>query len=105
MQAGALDRTITIREEGLIDDGYGGTIPGGWQDLATVAAHVKQQTGREFIQAQQVTAERRVVFTIRFRAGITTAMQIRYDGTEFNIREVREIGRRQWLELHTESVE
>lgn len=105
MKAGQLDRRITIRKQGMIQDGYGGFIPGGWEDVATVWARVEQTSGREFFAAATVQSERRVVFRFRHLPGIDTTMSVFHEDREHNIREVREIGRREGLELHTTSHE
>lgn len=103
MRAGDLDRRITIQQLTLIPDGGGGSTES-WTDLATVSAKVTQQSGREFLQASAVRTERAVLFTIRYRADLTTGNRVVYDGIDHDIREVRELGRQAGLELHTESI-
>lgn len=103
MRAGKMDRRITIRGTTLVPDGYGGWIEGGVTDIATVWASAQQQGGREFIAADQVQSERRVVFRLRYRSDLDTTNTVLFEGTEFNIREVRELGRRAGLELHCTS--
>lgn len=100
MRAGIMDRRITVQHYTTVDDGYGNEIPT-WADLATVWASVQQESGREFIQASAITPERRVVFRIRWIDGITTTHRVIYEGRQHDIHQVREIGRREGLELHT----
>lgn len=103
MRAGNLDRRITIQTVGTIVDDYGREVPGGTVDLATVWASMQQQGGREFIAADAVQAERKVVFRLHYVSGLDEAMTVLHDGMEYDIREVRELGRRQGLELHCTS--
>ena len=100
MRAGGLYRRVTLRRKTVTYDEYGGEIVT-WNDLATVFAEVRQQSGREFIAAAQVQAERLVVFFIRWFPGLTVLDRVSYAGTLHDIAEVREIGRRDGVELHT----
>ena len=100
MRAGDMDRRITIQER------ITGESPSGepiitWEDVGTVWAQVQQQSGREFFAAQQVISERRVVFRLRWLDGITVLHRVIYDDREHDIHEVRELGRREGIELHT----
>ena len=99
MRAGGLDRMVTIQRRTLVDDGYG-TIET-WSDLASVFAQVRQQGGREYLGAAQVQSERRVVFTMRWFPGLSVVDRVEHEGEPHNIVEVREIGRREGVELHT----
>jgi SPP1 family predicted phage head-tail adaptor len=100
MRAGGLDRRVTLQRFTVTTDDYGEEIQT-WNDLATVFAEVRQQSGREFIAAAQVQADRLVVFFIRWFAGLTVLDRVSYAGTLHDIVEVREIGRRDGVELHT----
>lgn len=99
MRAGKLDRTITIRrfDDAAIDD-YGVPTPN-WADVATVRAQLVQQSTEEFIDNRGADDETVMIFRIRYLAGVTTKDQVRHDGRDFNIREVKETGRRKSLEL------
>lgn len=100
MRAGDLDRRITI-ENIVIGQSPSGEPIETWTPVATVWAEVQQQSGREFFATAQTVSERRVVFKLRWLAGITVLHRVIYDAREHNIQEVREIGRRAGLELHT----
>ena len=69
--------------------------------MATVAAQVLQKGGREFLSAQMVQAEVRVLFRLRWIEGITVLDRVNYSGRLHNIQEVKEVGRREGLELMT----
>lgn len=100
MRAGDMDRRITIQERHETESPSGAPIIT-WEDVATVWAEVQQQGGREFFAAVQVVSERRVVFRLRWLDGITVLHRVIYEDREHDIAEVRELGRRAGLELHT----
>ncbi len=100
MRAGDMDRWITIQSVEYVFDDFGG-FEEVWTDVADVWAHVSQQSGREFFAAGGIQSERKVVFRLRWLDGITVIHRVVYDGREHNIHEVRELGRREGLELHT----
>lgn len=103
MPAGRKDRRIQIQEETLVSDGGGGFVQS-WSTIRTVWTELVQQSGREFVQSDRTATERRAVFRLHWLTGITTAMRVVYGGEDFNIREVRELGRRDGLELHCEAI-
>jgi SPP1 family predicted phage head-tail adaptor len=76
---------------------------GAWQQIGTVWAEALQQGGSEFLRAATIESERKVVFRIRWLAGITVQHRVLYDGREHNVIEVKEFGRREGLELHATS--
>lgn len=101
MRAGDLDRRITIqREEVVGDDGFGNEITD-WVDVVTTWARVVQASGREFFAAAAIQSETKVMFKLRFMDGITVIDRVVYDGRNHDIHEVKELGRREGLELHT----
>ncbi len=104
MRAGQLDREITIQEysEGTPDE-YGNSVPG-YVDVATVRAQLIQSTIEEYQRAYGEGANTAVIFRIRWTDQIETSSQITYGGKTFNIREIKEIGRRNGLELRCEEV-
>ncbi|MGE0853648.1 MAG: phage head closure protein [Hyphomicrobiaceae bacterium] len=103
MRSGKLDRTITIQAFTADVDDYGTPAPT-WSDVATVRAELIQASTVEFIRAFGASDENIVIFRIRWLAGVTTSHRVVYDGQGFNIKELKEIGRRKVLELRTVSV-
>lgn len=99
MRAGKLDRTIRIDtfDPGAVDD-FGTPTPG-YTALATLRAQIIQSSTEEFIEAQGATDDTVVIFRTRWLSGVTTAERIHFDGKFFNVKEVKEIGRRKALEL------
>lgn len=100
MKAGPLDRWATIQRKTIIRDEFNEPIET-WADVATVSAQVVQQSGREFLSADQIQAERRVLFRTRWIEGVTVLDCISYGGRLHNIQDVKELGRREGLELLT----
>lgn len=99
MKAGPLDRRVTIQRVTLEDDGYGSVEV--WADLVTISAQVVQQSGREFLAAAQTQAEQRVLFRLRWIEGLTVLDRVSYGGRLHNIQDVKELGRREGVELMT----
>lgn len=100
MQAGNLDRRITIQRYSETGQDGAGNQTLEWADLSTVRAGMRQESGREFFAYGATNAERKVVFTIR-PTDVSTEDRIVYDGQEHEIHSVRELGRNEGLELHT----
>lgn len=100
MRSGPLHRRITIQRSTL-DDSWDGAGQEIWNDLHACWAEVRQQGGREFLTTMGVSSEVRRVFFIRWFAGINVADRVVYNRVLHNIVEVREIGRRDGVELHT----
>lgn len=104
MRAGKLDETIEIQSYSAgTPDEYGVSAPG-YSAFATVRAQILQQSTEEFLRAYGETAMTAVVFRLRWLSGVTTSHRIVHEGRNFNIREVKEIGRGKGLELRCEEV-
>ena len=100
MKAGPLDRTVTIERAITVSDDYGGDETT-WVPIVTVCAQVQQMSGREFFTEATTLAERKVVFRLRWMDGLTVVDRVLYDGRAHNIQDVKELGRREGLELQT----
>ncbi len=100
MKAGPLDRRVTLQRFTTIVDDYGGETQT-WADLATLPAQAIQQSGREFLSADQINAEQRVLFKLRWFEGVSVLDRVLYQERAHNISDVKELGRREGLELMT----
>ena len=98
MNAGKLDRRVEIRSQTLSQDNAGQPIPTTVL-VATVWAHAEQLRGREPFQGDQFNAQQLAVFQIRWRSDIDETMTITHDGETYDIQSIREIGRREGLEI------
>ncbi|MEN7549315.1 phage head closure protein [Rapidithrix thailandica] len=109
MQAGKLDRRITLERFTVTQDDYGQEIKT-WEVLASVWAAVnaesRQTKGNERFEAHQQVAVSEHIFQIRYLPGLTSTtdekMRIVYRNALYNILDVKEIGRREGLEIITE---
>ena len=103
MKAGKLDRRITIEREAETVDRYG-TASSAWTPIATdIAAQMIQAATDEFLSAHGEDDKTVVVFRLRWRAGVEMTDRVMYQGTAFNVVEIKEIGRREGLELRCEA--
>lgn len=104
MRLGQLDTLIEIVRHGEYGrDEFNAPLIGDYVASAAMAQRV-QTTGREFLMADGVTADERVVFRLHWIPGVTTKdrVQIPAEGERpYNIREVRPLGRNRFMELHT----
>ncbi|MBN7759996.1 phage head closure protein [Nitratireductor aquibiodomus] len=100
MRAGKLDNVIEIvRPGGYVDDGYGNQVPVGETIIATVRAQIIQASTEEFMRAWGASTERAIIFRLRWLDDVRLSDKVRHDGTDYNLKEVKPIGRRRGLEL------
>jgi SPP1 family predicted phage head-tail adaptor len=99
MRSGSMDRTIRI--DAYIPDAVNdyGTVAPSWSAMATVRAQVIEANTEEFIRAFGASDETVIVFRTRFLADVTTSHRVHYRGANYDIKQVKEIGRRKGLEL------
>lgn len=95
--AGDLDRRITLERRLPIDDGFQEVES--WAGFAVVwASHTAVSDGEKWA-AGAARADITARFRIRFRTDITTKDRVRYQGRPFNIVGMKEVGRREFLEI------
>lgn len=103
MNIGKLDRRITI--ERLTETVKpSGSVVEVWSPIASVWAETLQQTATEYFTGYGEAETGSMIFRIRFLADITTADRVTYNGTAYNLKEIKELGRRDALELRGEVV-
>lgn len=98
MRAGRLDRRVTLQKPTRTQDDFGQAVET-WSDVATVWAGVRQTAGSEFLQAQSETNEQQIVFTMRYRADVRETWRVVWEGRNFDVIEVRQLGRRAGIEV------
>lgn len=104
VRIGRLDRKITLRQRTVTRGDAGGQIEG-YSDVATIYAEKLDVAGREYFAAQQVNSEITTKFRIRFREDIRPTWRIRFEGKDYNIASIAEIGgRRRWLEIMASAI-
>ena len=99
MDAGKLNRRVTIEAPGTAQDSVGQLVQT-WSTVAEVWAAIRPLAGRELMLAKSVEAEITHTVTIRYRSGITTGHRLLFGARVFNITAVidrAEAGR--YLEL------
>lgn len=103
LNIGNMDRRIIIERETETVQPSGSVLKA-WKPVATVWAEVLQQTASEFFTGYGEAETGNVVFRMRYRPGITTADRVRHDGVAYGLKEVKELGRRDALELRGEAL-
>lgn len=99
MEAGRLDRRITIQRAIKTTDELGGHVLT-WGDHATVWAEVLPISDGERWRAQEVAAHVTTRFRIRWGgSGVTVEDRVVYDDRTYELVAVKEIGRREGQEL------
>lgn len=98
MRAGKLTETIVLRSVTYQDDGYGGQVPVETEH-ATLRAQIIEESTDEFVRNHGVSTERLRIFRTRWLDGVSPEWTVAHDGLTFNIKQIKEIGRRRGLEL------
>lgn len=101
MDAGKLDRRITIRRATVAADAMNEPVET-WADHLCIWAAKRDVSDRERLQAAEYGATITARFTIRWSAsssGIGPKDRISYGGREYDILGIKEIGRREHLEI------
>lgn len=100
MNAGSLDRRITIEAPTITTNDVGAEVVTWATWAADVPAQVRTESSRDRILAGRITEEMAYLVTIRYRDGITPKMRLQYDGKTLTIAgPPREVGRRAFLEM------
>lgn len=99
MQAGKLDRQITLLSYSNANDGFGSDKPT-YTLVDTVWSDVIDLRGRELLAAQQSNSMITTKFRIRYRADIDGRWRIGWKGKQFEIVGTPiEVGRNETLEI------
>jgi SPP1 family predicted phage head-tail adaptor len=98
MQAGKLSSTITIQRQAETVLASG-NVTKSWTDHATMRAEVVQQSATEYLTGYGEAEDGTIIFRVRYRPGITTADRVSYAGRVYDLKEIKELGRRRGLEL------
>lgn len=103
LNIGNMHRRITIERQTEIVKPSGSVLKA-WTPVANVWAEVLQQSASEFFTGYGEAETGTVIFRVRYRPGITTADRVTYDGTAYGLKEIKELGRRDALELRGEAL-
>lgn len=101
MDAGRLDRRIVLKRRKAGANNFGEPVEI-WSTIGTVWANAAPVSDAERTRAGETLASRMYRFTIRWSsslASIDPRDQIEFDGRTWEIRGVKEVGRREMLEI------
>jgi SPP1 family predicted phage head-tail adaptor len=108
MQAGKLDRKITVLKRTASSDAKGGLNEGFDVLVSDLPASHEPMTARDVLRGGAVGADFDVVFHVRYRTDISESDRIRFDGKVFDIQSAQEAvkyGRRRWLEIRARVIQ
>lgn len=101
MHAGQLDRRITILRATVAADGFNEQVQT-WEEIATVWAHAAPVQDAERQRAGETLASKSYRFTIRYSSDVSDVDprdRVTFDGRAYDVQGVKEIGRREGLEI------
>ncbi|MCF6370974.1 phage head closure protein [Rhizobium halophilum] len=98
MRAGKLDRTIIIERQTETVKPSGAVVIA-WTEVATMRGEIVQQSATEFLTGYGEAENGTVIFRIRYLPGITTNDRVNFGGVIYDLKEIKELGRRRGLEL------
>ena len=98
MNAGKFDRKIRIETRTETQNVFGEAVIG-YSLFAEVWAEVKPLSGREFFISAQFVPEAQLKIRIRYLSGVDEKCRIVYEGTNYDILHIAELGRREGLEI------
>ena len=101
MISGDLDRRISILRATVAPNAFNEPVET-WSTYATVWAARRDASASESYRAGEVGAQITTRFTIRWSpavADVNPRDRIAFDGREYNITAVRNIGRQRWREI------
>lgn len=102
MNPGKMDRRIALQSL-TVTKSSSGAPQNTWTTQATVWAEFRQTKGTEVLEQAQERTKESGIFFIRYRSDVATTWRVQYAGRDWDIVAVREIGRREGLELTVEA--
>lgn len=105
MQAGDLDRLITIQRKTEARDGSGQVLPVWESFAANIWAGIEYVDGNESFSDPTRRDKQNVKFRIRFLSGVQARMRVLHNGQVFEIADVAELKRREGLLLTAYSID
>lgn len=104
MQAGRLNRRVTLQSPSQSVDELGQPIPG-WTDVATLWADIRMKSGLEAIKAGAPVSTVQASIRIRYRPGVTAGMRVVHNLAAYNIVAVMpDVSGREFVDLACEQV-
>jgi SPP1 family predicted phage head-tail adaptor len=103
MRAGELDRKVRLEQATLAANDFGEQIKT-WSLLAEVWASRAVLSGTETFDSDQIAATALYRFRMYYRTDLDARCRIVYEGKNYNIKFVAEIGRREGLDVTAELI-
>jgi head-tail adaptor len=104
MRAGQLYHVVTVERAALAVDDYGAPTTT-WTTIATMRAElIDAPSTEEVVRESGASTEAALHLRTRYFAGLTVADRLRFEGTAFDVKELKVIGRRRGLEIRAERV-
>ena len=103
-EVGKLDRRIELQEPIETRDTTGDVITT-YSTVYTVPCAVENFKSAERFSSEQIRSSRVRDFRMRYLTNIEENWQIRYEGSDFRILAIDEIGRREGLKITAEALE
>lgn len=104
MQAGRLDRFITIEKLEEREDTDGAAGEEIWTEIAcNVPAQILSPKGTERFSSDQFSAQNILIFRIRWRDDLTVKHRIIYNDNTYDITFIKELGRKKGIEITGDS--
>lgn len=101
MNPGLLDTPIDIWGYTTTRGSMGGNVED-WSLLKTCMARRIYNKGREAVQATKEMGISDVTFRVRYNSEIDQTNIIKYDGEDYEIKAINQIGRKSYLDLFTQ---
>lgn len=101
MNAGKLDRRIEIQTYTTTTDDWNHPTKS-WTTTYTVWASKVDKSESERTELDQTVAVNRTIWTIRYIAGLDATARVKYGDDIYEVRGVKELGRREGIQLTTE---
>lgn len=102
MRAGRMDRRVAIHQAEITQSDSGQETRT-WSTLTTVWAEKVENRGQERFAAQQLVGHAVKTFRLRWSSAIASELtnehRISFDGRLFDITDIRELGRREGIEI------
>jgi len=108
IRRGELDRQIYLIKPINVDDAANASATTGWalvDAFPSVFARKKELNGREVVVADRLTYVQTTLWVIMYREDLTTRNRVVFNGRPYEITAILEVGREQYLELHTNLVD
>ncbi|WP_439374942.1 phage head closure protein [Bradyrhizobium sp. DASA03120] len=103
MKAADLDRVIQIQRRAAGLDLYGTPVET-WALVATMRAQLLQHATDDKEGARGHTTDAVRIFRTRWLDGVSLENRVTYDGQQYQITQIKELGRRRGLDLTVEKV-